>query len=103
MSLVTLPVDAPAEEILAIIRRDGGIIIKDFMSTEEIDALNADSGPIFEQLMAKPDPSKLAAFGEGFYASNTTHIRSMFAKMPHSTAKIMMHPLWDTIMHETLK
>ncbi|GAA5909134.1 hypothetical protein JCM6882_001199 [Rhodosporidiobolus microsporus] len=103
MSLVTLPVDAPIEEILAIIRRDGGVIIKDFMSEEEVDSINADSAPIFEQLKAKPDPSKLGAFGESFYASNTTHIRGMFGKMPKSTAKIMMHPLWDKIMHETLK
>ncbi|KAI5480157.1 hypothetical protein MNV49_001818 [Pseudohyphozyma bogoriensis] len=101
MSLVTLPVDAPFEEILAVIRRDGGIIIKDFLTPEQVADFNAASAPIFEDLRKNPDISKLPELGVDFYASNTTHIRGMLGKMPKQTSLVVMHPLWHKIMHET--
>ncbi|GAA6010593.1 hypothetical protein JCM10207_007753 [Rhodosporidiobolus poonsookiae] len=101
--LVTLPVDAPLDHILEIIRRDGGIIIKDFMSQEAVDKINTAAYKIFDEYKVKPDPAKLGEFGDDFYASNTTHIRGMFGKMPLETASIMQHPLWNSIMKNTLQ
>ncbi|KAI5476090.1 hypothetical protein MNV49_000408, partial [Pseudohyphozyma bogoriensis] len=103
MGLVNIPATAPVEEILGIIRRDGGVIVTGFLSEEEVDGINSQAYPIFDQLREKPDPAKLAELGENFYASNTTHIRGMFVKMPEATSLIMQKPLWHTIMHETLK
>ncbi|ORY89307.1 hypothetical protein BCR35DRAFT_300436 [Leucosporidium creatinivorum] len=103
MSLVTLSADSPIESILAIMRRDGGVIIKDFMSQAEVEQMNSAAQVQFDALKKKPDPAKLAELGADFYASNTTHIRGMLAKMPEETSKIMLHPLWHAIMSETLK
>lgn len=42
VSIARLPADAPIDQILSTIERDGGIILKNFATSEELDAINAD-------------------------------------------------------------
>lgn len=48
--ITSLPATAPIEEIANVIRRDGGIIIKGFVTPEDIDQMDAESAPWFEKL-----------------------------------------------------
>ncbi|KAJ0382610.1 hypothetical protein COL922a_012185 [Colletotrichum nupharicola] len=48
--ITSLPATAPIEEIANVIRRDGGIIIKGFVSPEDIDQMDAESAAWFEKL-----------------------------------------------------
>lgn len=48
--VVALPASAPIEEIAKVIRRDGGIIIKNFLTEEEIDAIHAECKPYWGKL-----------------------------------------------------
>ncbi|ORY89318.1 hypothetical protein BCR35DRAFT_323900 [Leucosporidium creatinivorum] len=98
MSLVTVPVDTDIKDIMNIIRRDGGIIVKDFVTPAQVAEFNAESAPVFERLKANPDPSDLGELAKDFYASNTTHIRSMLGQLPKTTSTIIQHPLWSQVM-----
>ncbi|KAL8276088.1 hypothetical protein RQP46_011503 [Phenoliferia psychrophenolica] len=93
MSLVTLPLGTPHEDIFNVIRRDGGVIISNFMSPEQLEVLNSGAQPIFDRLKVTPDLASLPELGLDFYAG----------KMPQETSLIIQHDLWDAIMHETLK
>jgi hypothetical protein len=46
--LVTLPADTPSAEILEVIHRDGALILKDVLSTEELDQLRAELTPYMD-------------------------------------------------------
>ncbi|CAI7593456.1 hypothetical protein PCG10_009588 [Penicillium crustosum] len=48
--VVELDASAPIEEIVKVIQRDGGIIIKNFLSTEIIDQIHAEAQPYWGKL-----------------------------------------------------
>lgn len=48
-TLQTIPVDAPIERIFEAVRRDGGVIIKNFMPAKFMDRLNEKAKPQFEE------------------------------------------------------
>ncbi|KAI5474451.1 hypothetical protein MNV49_003256 [Pseudohyphozyma bogoriensis] len=103
-ALVTLPATAPLEEIFEVIKRDGGIIISDFLTPEEVADYNAATEPIFATLKSTDEKAqKLVEMGPDFHASHTTHLRGMLGKVPVHTSKIIQHPVWNAIMHEILK
>ncbi|KAI5476092.1 hypothetical protein MNV49_000410 [Pseudohyphozyma bogoriensis] len=102
--LVTLPSTAPLEDIFEVIKRDGGIIISDFLSPEEVADFNAASEPIFATLKSTDEKAqKLVEMGPDFHASHTTHLRGMLGKLPKQTTTVLQKPLWNAIMHEVLK
>ena len=45
-----LDAEAPIEEIANVIKRDGGIIIKNFLSPESIDQIHAEAKPYWNKL-----------------------------------------------------
>jgi hypothetical protein len=44
-----LPVDAPVEDFIALLKRDGGVIVKGFVPLEVIDQCNEDIRPMLER------------------------------------------------------
>ena len=48
--VVELDASAPIKEIVKVIQRDGGIIIKNFLSTEIIDQIHAEAQPYWGKL-----------------------------------------------------
>ncbi|KAM0747429.1 PhyH-domain-containing protein [Meredithblackwellia eburnea MCA 4105] len=103
-ALVTLPVTAPREEMFRIIKRDGGIIISDFLSPEDIKVFNATTGPMFAATKStSQSEQRLVEMGPDFHASNTTHLRGMLGKCPELMIKVLQHPVWNALMHEVLK
>ncbi|KAH7361432.1 hypothetical protein B0T11DRAFT_327622 [Plectosphaerella cucumerina] len=48
--ITAVDVSTPINEIADIIRRDGGIIIKNFVTTDDIDQMDAESAPWFDKL-----------------------------------------------------
>ncbi|KAL8293333.1 hypothetical protein RQP46_000034 [Phenoliferia psychrophenolica] len=102
--LTTLPKSASHEEMFAVMRRDGGVIIKDFLSPEDVVEMNEGSYPLFEKLQpTKVGGDSLKEMGPDFHASNTTHLRGLLGLMPVQVSKILLDPVYDAIMHETLK
>jgi hypothetical protein len=48
--IVELDASAPIEQIVDIIKRDGGIIIRNFVSPEIIDKIQAEAQPYYSKL-----------------------------------------------------
>ncbi|KAJ4325985.1 hypothetical protein N0V94_000350 [Neodidymelliopsis sp. IMI 364377] len=48
--ITALPATAPIKEIVEVIQRDGGIIIKNFVSHDDIDKMDAEAAPWFDKL-----------------------------------------------------
>jgi hypothetical protein len=48
--ITTLDASAPIEEIVKVIRRDGGIIIKNFIKPEEADQIQAEADPHYRKV-----------------------------------------------------
>ncbi|KAM0313772.1 hypothetical protein ACHAPQ_011964 [Fusarium lateritium] len=48
--ITALPATAPIEEIVSVIRRDGGIIIKNFITPEEADQIQAEADPHYQKV-----------------------------------------------------
>ncbi|ORY89308.1 hypothetical protein BCR35DRAFT_329244 [Leucosporidium creatinivorum] len=102
--LTTLPATTPIEELVAVIKRDGGLIVSGFLTPEEVEAANAASAPFFDVTAATQVKNQdLVEMGVDFHASNTKHLRGMLGKLPEHVSKIVMHPVWNGIMHEILK
>lgn len=77
-SLVHFPADAPAAEILAVLDRDGALILDDVLPSAEVDALAAELAPYVD---ATPTGS------DGFTGHRTTRTGALVARSP------LMRPL----------
>jgi len=113
MPLVTLSADSPLQEILDIMKRDGGIskiasllrlhirrlafsslpVIKDFANPELLKELNTGFDPLVEGVETPAERDALdKELGEGFSAPNTIRIYGLLGKMPGPISKVIMHP-----------
>lgn len=84
MSLTALPATATLDEVVAIIERDGGVIVEDFLDQATLDGLNADLDPL---LTVTPTGE------EGFVGSKTKRLSALFKHSRHS-AYVVTHPLY---------
>lgn len=83
-SLTHLPGTATATEVLEVIRRDGGVVVQDFLSAEQLDAIRADLLPKIEHTPTGSD---------SFAGHRTRRLSSLFAHSRHM-ADIITHPLF---------
>lgn len=81
--LVTLPADAPVEQILEIIARDGALILADVLDAETLAALHAELGPYIDATARGRD---------AFTGFMTTRTGALVARSPASRA-LVAHPL----------
>jgi ectoine hydroxylase-related dioxygenase (phytanoyl-CoA dioxygenase family) len=77
-SLTHLPADAPAAEIVAVLDRDGALILDDALPLDEVDALVAELRPYVEATAPGRD---------SFTGARTTRTGALVARSP------LMHPL----------
>ncbi|CRK59449.1 Phytanoyl-CoA dioxygenase [Alloactinosynnema sp. L-07] len=76
--------DAELDDVVAILRRDGGIIVEDFVDQDTLSALWADLGPALDA----------QAYGEDWYnGTRTRRVSSLFGRTTHLTSAIT-HPLY---------
>lgn len=90
-SLQSIPRDTPVEEILEIVARDGGVILKNFLSREQIDCFNADVESSMQALRpgSTHDNEMIAAF----HGSNTKRLTNLVTLSPTFRNEIIDHDL----------
>ena len=44
-----VPVDAPVEDFITLLKRDGGVVVRNFASMETVDQCNEDIRPMLER------------------------------------------------------
>ncbi|KAH7054388.1 hypothetical protein B0J12DRAFT_451851 [Macrophomina phaseolina] len=95
-SITQLPADAPIEEILSIIERDGGVILTDFASAEELAAIDADV-EVHKQNAPTTEGSAL-----GLIPKETLVVPGLVGKSP-TVAKICESPVLEQLRTSILQ
>jgi ectoine hydroxylase-related dioxygenase (phytanoyl-CoA dioxygenase family) len=90
-ALESVPSDTPIQEILAIVARDGGVIIKNFLTPDQIDRFNADVEPAMEAL--RPGSTHENEFIAAFHGSNTKRLTNLVTLSPTFRNEIIDHDL----------
>ncbi len=89
----TLPATAPVEEIMAVIRADGAVVLKDVLSGEEVDNILKETMPFVEATEAGRDD---------FTGRKTTRTGALVARAP-SCRPLVNHPTLMAACEDFLK
>lgn len=90
-SLQSVPKGTPVEEILAIVARDGGVILKEFLTRDQIDRFNADVEPAMQALKAGSTHENDIV--QAFHGSNTKRLTNLVTLSPTFRDEIIDHDL----------
>jgi len=82
--LARLPNDATVGDVIAVLERDGGVIIEDFLSPNTLHGLREDLLPLLE---------RQATGRDGFAGFKTRRLSALFAHTRHCV-EIATHPLY---------
>ncbi|MYT21360.1 phytanoyl-CoA dioxygenase family protein [Streptomyces sp. SID7760] len=83
--------DTPAAEILKIVSRDGGVIIKDFLTQEQIARFNAEIERPLQAL--KPGSTHENEIVAAFHGSNTKRLTNLVTHSATFRSEVIDHPL----------
>ncbi|SNY89491.1 Ectoine hydroxylase-related dioxygenase, phytanoyl-CoA dioxygenase (PhyH) family [Nocardia amikacinitolerans] len=101
-ALESVPADTPVADILAIIRRDGGVIIKGFLTKDQIDRFNADVEAPLQAL--RPGSTHDNEIVAAFHGSNTKRLTNLVTHSPtfrnEIIGKDLVHELCDAVYLE---
>lgn len=75
---------AAIEDVIAVLDRDGGVIIENFLNRGQLEGMRNDLLPLIEQQSTGRD---------AFFGQNTRRLSALFAKTRHS-ADVVTHPLY---------
>ncbi|KAH7002445.1 hypothetical protein EDB80DRAFT_79266 [Ilyonectria destructans] len=95
-SIASLSANAPIEEILAILERDGGVILTDFVSLEDLDAIDVDV-KAHQKDVKSTENSALHIIPK-----ETLAVPGLVGKSP-TVAKICEFPVLDNLRTSILK
>ena len=79
MGLTTLPRTATVEEVVAVMERDGGVIVSDFVDDATLEGLREDLGPALDNLGWGRD---------NFSGARTRRLGAVFAHTRHAVALV---------------
>jgi len=82
-TLTRLPAGSQPGDVVSVIQRDGGVIIEDFLTDEQLDGIRAD---------LLPKMAALPAGSDDFAGRHTRRLSALFAHSRHM-ADIVTHPL----------
>ncbi|KAM5349529.1 hypothetical protein ACJ41O_006034 [Fusarium nematophilum] len=83
--ITSLPASAPIEEIVKVIRRDGGIIIKNFITPEEADQIQAEADPHYK---------KVGKYEGHLFPPTDPPLSGFAGKSPTFAHKAINHPVY---------
>ncbi|MFE9025593.1 phytanoyl-CoA dioxygenase family protein [Streptomyces iakyrus] len=89
--LTSVANDTPAEEILKIVTRDGGVIIKGFLTQEQIARFNAEIEPPLRALA--PGSTHEDEVVAAFHGSNTKRLTNLVTHSATFRGEVIDHPL----------
>ncbi|EXL99325.1 hypothetical protein NOF04DRAFT_4919 [Fusarium oxysporum II5] len=92
--ITALPATAPIEEIVSVIRRDGGIIIKNFITPEEADRIQAEADPHYQ---------KVGKYEGTLFPPTDPPLSGFAGKSPTFAHKAINHPVYREASKVLLK
>src|SRR5262249_25438521 len=90
--LRTVPAAAPVEDVVRILREDGGVIIRDLIDARMVDAINAEVDALVDA--ANPAMRHLNPAIQIFFGDRTKHVGGIAGKSRTFATEVMIHPLY---------
>ncbi|MGW0813023.1 phytanoyl-CoA dioxygenase family protein [Streptomyces viridiviolaceus] len=90
-ALTSVAADTSAEEILKIVARDGGVIIKDFLTQDQVDRFNAEIEAPLQAL--RPGSTHENEIVAEFHGRNTKRLTNLVTHSPTFRSEVIDHPL----------
>ena len=101
-ALQSVPSSASVEEILAVVARDGGVIIKNLLTRDQIDRFNAEIEPAIQAL--RPGSTHENEIVQAFHGTNTKRLTNLVTLSPTFRNEIidldLAHALCDAVFLE---
>lgn len=97
--LQSVPSNASVEEILEIVARDGGVILKNFLTRDQIDRFNADVEPAMKVL--KPGSTHENEIIQAFHGANTKRLTNLVTLSPTFRDEIIDHDVVHNLCDAT--
>ena len=101
--LVTLEADTPLDEIYEVMKRDGGVIIRDFLSPELLKTMLEAIEPHFADRRIYDSKASHGEIGEGFFPYGSIRIYALLSRIPGVLTEILRNTIWQGIMAHFLK
>lgn len=101
--LVTIDATEPLEKFYEIMERDGGVIVRDFLSPELLKETMDALEPHFKDKQIYDSAASHGEIGEGFFPYGSIRIYALLARIPGVLTKILRSPIWQGIMGRFLK
>lgn len=89
--LQAVPASTPVPEIIDIVRRDGGVILKGFLTADQIERFNAEVEPAMQALA--PGSTHEHELIQAFHGSNTKRLTNLVTLSPTFRTEIIDHDL----------
>ncbi|WVQ79665.1 hypothetical protein IAT38_001765 [Cryptococcus sp. DSM 104549] len=101
-SLVTIDSSEPLEKIYEIIARDGGVIVKNFLTPDLLQETMASIEPHFAARKIYDGKSTHNELGEDFFPEGSLRVYGLLNKIPDALIKILRLPVWEGVMSRFL-
>jgi len=100
-SITKLPANTPLEYILAVLSRDGGVILENLVSPSQLSAIDSEIQPWNQQTRHSADSSTSKTDAFTIMPSQTTIIPGLVGKSP-TVAHICEHPVLEGLRQHIL-
>lgn len=101
-SLVTIDASEPLETINEIIARDGGVIVKNFLSPDLLQECLTSIEPHFRGKGNYKATGSHNEIGADFFPEGSIRLYALLSKIPDQLTKIMRLPVWQGVMEKFL-
>jgi ectoine hydroxylase-related dioxygenase (phytanoyl-CoA dioxygenase family) len=88
--LTHLHASDPIDDVVNVLREDGGVVVEGLLSRATLERFNAD--PLLAR--AKPDRKFLNPGLEFFFGERTRHITAVASKSPTFVSDVLLHPVF---------
>jgi len=95
-----LPASGPADDVVRVLREDGGVIIEDLIDARAVAAINAEVDGYVEA--ANPEMRHLNPAIQIFFGNRTKHVGGIAGKSRTFATEVMIHPLFLAICDAVL-
>ncbi|GAA6021114.1 hypothetical protein JCM10207_003370 [Rhodosporidiobolus poonsookiae] len=95
--LVTFDASAPLEEMVAVMKRDGGLIVRNFLSAENLEEMQRVIVPLVDASTVDEEDG-LKEVGEGFVPSHTKRVYGLLGCAPVPISKVIQDKVWQGLM-----
>lgn len=102
-ALVTIDASEGLDKINEIIARDGGVIVSNFMSKEDVADIMSAIEPHFRVRSTYKSTSTHKELGKDFFPEGSVRIYGLLSRIPDHLVKIVRSPIWQGIMARFLK